>query len=324
MTTGEELDLPAFDARATRRAVRRGVVVTAATVLVWLLLLGVVHHGATAMWQMRDNSRFEEVIGPAVEVANPAYKIMLSNRSGGVWFDTTMRVSARARGPRQPATLPDFRVRQDFRGRVDAKPHTGLFPVTRLSRILEDIGHPSKEQTRADLDRLPEAVIASARVDLARPMTPDELVPLRRALRLCGLGARVLENVRRSGGAVSGTEAVEDQCDETWAKTGPVFLEPLPSSGPVRRVSWPDSALGGLQHWAAKLKPMDDTNLHALGLPSAARIQEVARAGLIYSFVVERATPERLRVILDDPAIRAVVIADVDFDAGPTIAEDTL
>lgn len=114
----------------------------------------------------------------------------------------------------------------------------------------------------------------------------------------------------------------------------PVFLESpyAPPVGPTRQLGWPNPeiasspAWGGGQPeaadpltqfkaWAATLRDGDDRNLDRLGLPPADEIKTLAADPKVH-FILAKASVERLRALLDDPAVRSVNVADIAFDLG--------
>jgi hypothetical protein len=102
----------------------------------------------------------------------------------------------------------------------------------------------------------------------------------------------------------------------------PVYLEPRSvrprQEGifPEERVSWPTPALAEFQAWVKQLRPSDDRVLDGLGLPSPASLRALAADPRIHGFVVDRATPEELRRLLDEPGVRGIAIGDIAFDLG--------
>lgn len=61
--------------------------------------------------------------------------------------------------------------------------------------------------------------------------------------------------------------------------------------------------------------------LATLDLPPSATLRELARSPRVYAMVVDRATPAQLRSLLDNPAVRAVNLADIAFDPAAPVAQ---
>jgi hypothetical protein len=67
---------------------------------------------------------------------------------------------------------------------------------------------------------------------------------------------------------------------------------------------------------ATMLRDGDDRNLGRLGLPPADEIKTLAADPKVHAFILAKASMERLRALLDDPAVRSVNVGDVAFDLG--------
>lgn len=199
--------------------------------------------------------------------------------------------------PRRPeswAEAQTITLRLDLRGRLDrddllALPHTGLDAAAQN-------GPPPKPNVRRLLDSLPSAVVATALVELAGPWTIDEVY---RLLARHGIAypdtfdiAIFLEPTRRPGAETFGT-----------------YFD--------QRVSWPRPALAQFQAWVKTLRRGDDRVLDSLGLPSRDRLREIAARARVYGFVLDKASPARLRGFLDEPSVRSLQVVDAAFDLEP-------
>jgi hypothetical protein len=86
-------------------------------------------------------------------------------------------------------------------------------------------------------------------------------------------------------------------------------------------VSWPTGGdLTSFVDWAGDLRAGDDGLLATLGLPPSATLREMAHDPKIYGMIIDRATPAQLRSLLDNPAVRAVNLADIAFDPAAQVA----
>ena len=297
----EEPEFPAFDERAARRAIRRGVIRTAFAAALCLALAAFLVLIVATGWQRRGDrdDRFARVYADAFLVAHPDY----DGERGGCCNSslTTIQLILDVR-PRTPAPVRSTHqawLKLNLLGRIaiDSIP---VLPETPVGLALLD-GPATRGETRALLRRLPTQMLASAVVALAAPV--DER------------GLRVL--LRRHGVFVPP--------DPRFARGVAIFLEPpYPDAPPMGEdrfwqrwpLAWPRPSVEGFREWALRLDSDDDGNLQRLQLPPAHVIQEVADRGVIYGFVLDRVPLERVAGLLVDPAVRSVTVADVAFDLG--------
>ena len=285
-----------FDERATRRAVRRGVVRTALTAVVWVIIAAIVGEGLSAVWQSRGDrlEHFRDVTSLGFQVSHAGFRQQQHTsccgrdlRSTSLFATVEPRTAA---GVTNPISLT---LSLDLRGRLDDDrfelPMTGV-DVAQANGLLP------KSQLRRAVARLPEPVVATVVVELTRPMTPAAFY---------GLLAR-LAVVYPETGEVA------------------VYLEPRDSIGRRvdgdrfdGRVSWPNPALAEFQAWAKQLRDGDDRVLDQLGTPSVERLRAIAASPRVHGFVLEATLPQ-LRGLLDEPAVRDVMVGDVALRVGLT------
>jgi hypothetical protein len=72
--------------------------------------------------------------------------------------------------------------------------------------------------------------------------------------------------------------------------------------------------LDAYRTWARELRPGDDADLRALGLPRASALRRAADQAGIYGFVVDAASLDDLRALLGTENVHSVNVADVGFD----------
>jgi hypothetical protein len=281
-----------FDERATRRAVRRGVLRTGLVAVVWAVLGLIVLQIASGVWQRRGDrgEHFETVARYGFLASHPGFRpgsrgCCNSNlRSIEIFFSVEPRTAG---GLTAPVDLP---LRLDLRGRLVDE---GRYDLPRTA--VDAAGDPmSKPALRSLLRDLPERIVATGVAELARPLS----------------SAAFFELLERHG------------LDPLSADDVPVYLEPKnvrPRQEGIfleQRVSWPTPALAEFQAWVKQLRPGDDRVLDGLELPSSASLRALAADPRIHGFVVDRATPDELRRLLDEPAVRGVAIGDIAFDLG--------
>jgi hypothetical protein len=284
--------IPEFDPKRTRRAVRLGILRTAAVVLAVLLVvsLGAVL-GSRLIQERGDRElRMVDVLGTALQLANPGYVIAERECCDvsltGMSFTVDVRPERAMGGFFAGADAQALRVEQDFFGRVQAPP-LGHATETSLTYGLYNVGtgNQPKEDMRKVIARLPEGLTALAVVEPARPLNAKELAAF---LTRTGLNAEriVYENRPRS-------------TPITWS------MYQL-GTGPGE-----EDDLAGFRRWVGSLRDHDEHNLRQFGL-DLPRLRKSAADGLAYAFVTN-ATVGGLRKIIDDPEVRTVRVADVTY-----------
>lgn len=333
MTPTDEYSLPApqdFDDRAIRKLVRRAVLRTAATAVVWIFLASVLIMGAGRAWATRDSDRFEYVFGTAFRVANPAYSVIIGVGDPGRPTKVNWDLSAEFRGGAQALTVSSFSSVQLpaslTRTRVGKITEKTILPDTRLSRLV-DTG--AKESSRIALDRLPESIKASAVIEFASPLKLDDFTDFRIRHGMCAdmnhdYHVSTQEEVVRTNEWLKESRA----CKEGTTRLGPLFLEPTGVGAEVfdgrskrstpghKRTTWDDPYLTGLTGWANSLKRSDDYNLNELVLANSTELKRIAKEKRIYGFIVTNAAPQDLRRLMDEELVETVTIADVELDFG--------
>jgi hypothetical protein len=182
-------------------------------------------------------------------------------------------------------------LRRDFRGRINYLSGEVSLPApqTPLDNALSQGGGPPKENTRRYLDSLPSPVLLSA------------LIEFRQALN-----QETFDDFRRGFGVAIGP-------------TTPIFLTPPYGHSPQltwNQLTWPNPSVNQFQKWAGILRPHDDTNLDALGLPDSGFIKEIAEEGTIKAFFAVPVSVRTVHKLLDDPAVATVRIVEVAFNLG--------
>ena len=279
-----------FDERATRRAVRRGVVRTAFTAVVWVALTLTGLSIVSSIWQTRGDreEHFANVVRhgfvaarPGFEGAGPASCCNAGLRS----LEAGLSVDPKTAGPLEQSLFLWFEL--DLRGRLGHEVFSDLPPTG------VDAAHESLEPPAGALDELPNGVVATAVVELARPL---DVASFHRLLARGGIGRFDTRNVA-------------------------VYLQQRQPSSPRtfggwydERVSWPNPAIAGFQAWVKTLRASDDEVLDRLGLPPVGELRRIAETPRIHGFVLDQATPARLRAFEADSAVESVAVGDVAFN----------
>ncbi|MFF5244413.1 hypothetical protein ACFY3V_09050 [Streptosporangium sp. NPDC000095] len=296
-------DLPDFDPKRTRRAVRRGLFRTVAIVLAVLALLAVAATEGSSLLQTRGDreDRMQAVLGTAFKIYNPAYTVTIDPCCQTSPLSMSFEVVARPVGPvgAWPAGGESHTIGQDFFGRVRRLP-LGHTSNTRLSQSLFNVGTrlAPKDEVRAVLARLPADLSALAVVEFEQPLGEADLKAFTKRHGSC---AERIVYERRPG-----------SLPITWGFDYWTDPMELGISGDMTE----EMCGGGLpqfRDWVGRLRDHDDANLRSFDL-SLNRLREAAKAGLAYGYVDQLSSVRELRELLKDPRVRTIRLADVAFN----------
>jgi hypothetical protein len=285
-----------FDPRATRRAVRRGVIRTGLAAVVWVVAVGLLASFASAAWQSRGDRRehFKDVATygffaghPGFRWTGPASCCNTGLRSSELMLTLEPKVASPL------AQTSELELRLDLRGRLEDPVFEADVPKTGVEAATAAFSLVPKSRSQRLLAQLPANVVATAVVELRRGVSVGEANAL-----LAGHRTR----------------------------SAAVYLEPRDyltrrayhgGSFATRRVSWPNPAIAGFQAWFKLLRKSDDSVLNGLGLPSVVALRSIAERPRIYGFVLDRATRKQLLSFLGDPRVVSVAVGDVAFKVSP-------
>ncbi|MFG1619889.1 hypothetical protein ACGFI3_44670 [Nonomuraea wenchangensis] len=301
--------IPDFDAGRTRRAVRRGVLRTALTSAVMLLVVVLLLNLGAQWFQRRGDrdDRMLNVLGTALQVANPGYQVdaMMCCDTTPFSLSFTVRLTPlRAGGYSTPNQFggADFTVSQNQFGRVDWPP-PGFLKETSLFTALDSVGTdapPGKADTKKILDRLPESMYALAVVDFAEPLGEREFSAF----------------VQRHGGVPPEIAIYDGRIGGTpisWRLDTPLPDASQGDAPELTDAELPRNGLAGFRRWVGDLRDHDAVNLDKFGL-GLKMLRKWAADGLAYAYVTQHARVRDLRALIDDPQIRAIRLADVAYD----------
>ncbi len=303
MNMPEMPDLPDFDPKRTRRAVRRGLYRTVALVLAVLALLTVAATEGSSLLQTRGDRerRMQTVLGTAFKIYNPAYAVTIGSCCQTTPVSMSFEVAARPMGPvgAWPVGSETYTISQDFFGRVRRLP-LGHTANTRLSQSLFNVGTTltTKDQVRAVLARLPADLSALAVVEFEQPLGEADLKAFVKRYRSC---AEQVVYERRPG-----------SLPITWGFDYWTDALDLGKGGDMT-----DEMCGGslprFRDWVGLLRDHDNANLRSFDL-SLNRLRKAAEAGLAYGYVDQFSSVRELRELLKDPGVRTIRLAGVTFD----------
>jgi hypothetical protein len=283
-----------FDERATRRAVRRGVIRTAFVAVVWVVAVSILLNIASGLWQTRGDRRdhFAEVAGYGFFAAHPGFRWTGRGSCCNTdlrWSELLLTLDPKVASPLQQTS--ELKLRLDLRGRLRDPPYQTSLPKTGLDAASFS---PDKPSLRKTLDSLPASVVATAIVELRRPLDVSALYELL---------ARHHVTYPDSGGVAV---YLQSRNATITGSTSGTFAD--------ERVSWPDPAIAGFQSWVKRLHESDNQVLDGVGLPSLSVLRRIAERPKIYGLVLDHASPGRLLQFLADPRVSMVRVGDVAYN----------
>ncbi|MGR6923753.1 hypothetical protein ACU635_56640 [[Actinomadura] parvosata] len=290
-------EMPDFDPKLTRKAVRRGLLRTTANVLAVLLALALVTVAGPMLLQTRDGreQRMTDVLGTAFKVYNPAYRVVTNDCCEVTPLSMSFTVTAEPLRPIGAVSpVSTYTISQSLFGRVGHLP-LGRNANTRLSQSLYDVGTElaRKEDVRKVLNRLDGDLRALAVVEFAAPL---DAAGLKDWLGRTGRCAQSVVYERRPGSLPITWGSI------TWDRG--TFTEDKEGCG---------VGLANFRSWVAQLGRDDDPNLRRFDL-TFDRLRQASLKGLAYAYVDETSTVEALRELIDDPSVRTIRLADAALD----------
>jgi hypothetical protein len=280
-------ELPLFDRRRTRRAVWRGILRTAWTVIVGLLVVSMLWHVVGVLWFYRNEDHFKVVAGQGFYVAHPGYQFSPASCCDvGSALDGELTLNLSPRGPGGSGIL---RIRENWLGRIDPLPQEVADNPTPTETALT-FGPPEKAVTARLLGQLPAPMTATAIVEFTKPMDQAAF------------------------------DAWAARYDQPLTFHQTVFMSTVyPHARPTavqidQALAWPDPDVAAFRGWADQLRKSDGANLETLRLPSARIIKQLAAEGRIHGLLIDSTSIPQLRALLADRAVASVRVADVAFD----------
>jgi len=286
-------DPTVFDERATRRAVRRGILRTAFVAVVWVVAIGIVVEYASEIWQGRGDreDHFSQIVGYGFFAGHPGFRregwpscCNTDARSVAVSLTLDPKVAS----PIEQSMEMQFRL--DLRGRLKDPVFDNDLPRTGVDAA----ARTSKTHLRRLLRSLTPDVAATAVAELQPPLDVDSAF---RLLARHSLEPSPFEEVAvyLQPADVQITASVDGRFQD-------------------QRVGWPSPAVAGFQAWVKSLRESDNEVLDGLGLPSVSGLRRIAERPRIYGLILDQASPKRLLGFLDDPQVRELRVGDIAFN----------
>ncbi|MFI9554015.1 hypothetical protein [Nonomuraea endophytica] len=299
-----ELDLPDFDPKATRKAVRRGLVKTASLVLAGLLALTLVLVVAPILVQKSGGreDRVYDVYGTAFKMYNPGYRVVLGECCDTTPWSSSLPLSAsqlRAYGGFYSRVEVPYKITTNLFGGLEHLP-LGNEANTAVSSALSMVGHKSpigKDHAREVLAGLPKSMRVMALVEFNQPATAEQLVTFGKTYQTCP--ERIVYEARPGSVPITFASIM-------WDRT------PVPQKSGSCYDTPPD-VLAEFRSWDKILLDSDAADLRAFDL-TLERVRKAAKDGLAYAYIDQGVPVEHLRKLLEDPRVRGVGLIDATFD----------
>jgi hypothetical protein len=275
-----EMSVP--DEAAIRRAVLRGILRSSLAAASWLLVVVIVAVIAIGGIGAVRAKGLANIVDNGFAAAHPEYDVDIGPFTNlGV---TTIDLNVRPRGALGHPGWTPGRITQPIFGGLEVD--LGPKPDTPLGDALAR-KPPSRDTVEAFLNQLPKNVSVSAVVQLAKPLRAEEIPDV------------VDPGYERSDAPYKG----RSEC---------AFLNDPYSSDRV--VSWSRYVMPQFVHWARGLDSSDDDLLNRVGLPSSSALHKLAEVPMVHGYVIERASPREVSVLLADDRVRSLNVFDIGYD----------
>lgn len=306
-------ELPSFDPRALRKAIRRGVIRTGFVGAVWLLValffLNIV--GALLLGAFGRTSDLQDNARIAWQVAHPEYSLQGSGVNHGIWnasmFMDVVPLSSTGSNSRM-----QFTITESMLGTVGVH---GLTVASPASGVLNSLGQfpgslaADRSQDKADLTGLPPSTSVSAIIEFAKPLDSNAYQAFS--------DAHNDDATHHDGVSLFGSIPLFSSALDTDSPRHGVFVRGVYGWNPA----W-SHKLSGSYNPIAEAVPTFRKWVHSIGsdgdkwanlgidLPS---LRAAADEGRVYGLIVTGAAPSALLKLLDDPEVGAVHLYDVGF-----------
>lgn len=304
-------DLPAFDDRAMRRAVRRGVIRTAFVGAVWLVVASIVLGiaGRATLVGLGREDHLKHVVALGWQVAHPEFSVGESGQHSGAVHATETFDAVPIVVQSAPATTKLSFSESLFGGLSRSYP----YPTTAATDVLLDIGYGGtadalRAQERTLLGQLPKPVRVAAIVEFAQPLSYADYTAF-----VARNGPETETVLHWAPLLLSAAGDLESRVDGSNTLTGmcawsPVYAFRLLHLNPKGL----DDPIGEFRSWVGSLHDSDRGALGKVGV-SLAKLRSTADAGLVHGVIVGNASAALLLKLLADPSVGAVHPYDVAF-----------
>ncbi|WP_143082682.1 hypothetical protein [Nonomuraea wenchangensis] len=237
------------------------------------------------------SDRLREIYGGALQIAHPEYRVTLARETDSGPISTDLQMSAQEVEPSLGARTIFGQIQMNVLGLVSAP----SLPRTRMSELLASFGGGRgtdeilKSKARQEISELPEGKFASAIVELADPMTEDELT---------------------SNGQTSGIRSDAVYLFLSGKRPNadlPLYWRPC---AVYEEECIRTPAVQLFRHWTANLNWADAVNLHNYDL-DISELRQAAERGLVYGFLAYGYSGKALAEIVDQPTVRTVRIVAI-------------
>ena len=299
-------EMPAVDDRQLRRAIRRGVLRTAAVGAVYIFIGSIVLSIAVQLILAGfGRQRQLEHLATAWQVAHPDFSADVSGM-GPTWLGRYESLDVRLlASPPDPAAVR-VRLSTNLLGHLG---YPTSVPQSAASDALNSIGIESttdwKTKERKSMAGLPAGTTLSAVIEFGTPLDNSALTQW--ASTLPGLlGQSVISPATTylMTAAEHGRGGFADAPVYGWS----------PFTYFHEDGNW--TTVSSFRKWVSELHDSDAGNLHKVGV-SLSRLREAAAAGLVHGLIVTGLKPAQAERLLADPEVLAVHTYQVAFASIP-------
>ena len=299
-------DLPVLNDQSLRRAIRRGILRTAAVVagyvVVGLFVLGIL---LTVITNALGRDGQLDRLTTAWLVAHPQFSFSGNSTGPSRWWGRAEVMNAKLLAARPDPTVIPIHLSISVLG--DAGVPTEV-PDTSASRALANMNEsmtlPQKEQEIRQLRQLPAGTVTSTVIHFANPLSQESLSSWFAAAppsvaAAADLGSYLMTDSSVAPGTFTNAPGVYG-----WS----VLNDNAGLSG---------SLVGTFRRWVSRFHNSDRTNLSFMGI-DLDRLRTAASQGLIHGLILPSVPPDQLVRILNDPQVGAALVYDIAFAPIPS------
>ena len=301
-------DFPAFDNRAMKRAIRRGVIRTAFLGALWLFVAFIVIAFAAAGLRsaIGASNKLDRVAAVGWKVTHPNFLVQQSGESNGGWTSTyTLQAAPLLAQP--PGNTTSIRLTENPFGTVSApfiEPKSPSDDVLQAFGRPESMGATVENHERQVLSGLPSAVDVAAVVELAQPMTDAEWQ------------AFTLQKYQAYEQLNPAVPVLLNRSNQQFGIADAHLIKPVYGWGlfyDVHIRASQNAPIAQFRQWVGSLHNSDRSALNQIGAELDG-LRAAAKDGHIYGFILDHASVPFLLQLLKDPAVGAVHPYDVAFN----------
>ncbi|MEV0623671.1 hypothetical protein AB0I81_60865 [Nonomuraea sp. NPDC050404] len=236
------------------------------------------------------SERLREVYGGAFQIAHPEYRVLVDSTVSVSPVSASTPVAAYELYPRFEGRRVDGAVSANLLGLVSAPdlPETKMSLLVRSFEGGKGVAEPAKAQAREVIAALPDDSFSAAIVELANPLTEDELIA---ALKVRDIRSDALYLFVSESPGLAGKPVYWRSCA--------VYQRECESTSPIEL----------FRRWTDELDWTDTLNLRSLGLDLDV-LRQAAQQGKIYGLLTYGYSRESLAELIEKPEVRTIKVVE--------------